>query len=181
MADPCEEFLSTPVCRDHDEARRQAVLARTLAVVRHRRRLKRFGFAAAFAACYLAGLGTMWLPTRSSWGSNASPVGQVLPPAPREGESDRTATRTDQDSDTPAIVLEWQALDSPNRQPELFRRAGRRYLEETGDLASALRCYQHYLDAGADRVLAISTEDDDFLLMALKAARKERAHVQTDG
>jgi hypothetical protein len=69
------------------------------------------------------------------------------------------------------LTLEWQALDSPQPRPDVYRSAGDRY-DEDGDYQSALRCYRGALDTGSDKDLAIAPEDS-WLLMVLKDARQK--------
>jgi hypothetical protein len=69
-------------------------------------------------------------------------------------------------------VLEWRALDGSEHQTEQYRQAGAQYLKDESDPQSALRCYGQALDAGGEPGLAVRP-DDDWLLMALKGARKK--------
>jgi hypothetical protein len=69
-------------------------------------------------------------------------------------------------------VHEWQAFDSRERRTEQYLRAGAEYLKEESDPQSALRCYRQALDAGSDADLVVRP-DDDWLLMAIKDARKK--------
>jgi hypothetical protein len=92
-------------------------------------------------------------------------------PTPRPPEPDRAPT---------ALALEWQAVDSPVRRPELYRTAGDRYLTENGDLQSATRCYRSFLDLCSERDRIVSV-DDTWLLMALKEARqREKRHANSN-
>jgi hypothetical protein len=69
-------------------------------------------------------------------------------------------------------VYEWQAFDSGEDRAEQYLRAGADYLMEESDPQSALRCYGQALDAGGQTSLAVRP-DDDWLLMAIKDARKK--------
>src|SRR5438874_710401 len=62
--DACDELLTPAAPPPADEAWRQALFLRSSGVLRRRLWGKRAGFAAALAACYLAGLATMrlWTP-----------------------------------------------------------------------------------------------------------------------
>ena len=81
----------------------------------------------------------------------------------------------------PAPVLEQLGeLASREKQADFFRLAGARHVAEGGDLQAALRCYRQSLDAGSEEDLAVKPEDD-WLLMALKDARKkEKQHAKND-
>jgi hypothetical protein len=169
-------LLAAPAGRLVDGAFRKAVLARTQGVLRRRGWARRAGLAAALAACYAAGLATMRLAIPAATGGEGmarqapgatSPQPTPLPtpksaPTPRPPEPDRAPT---------ALALEWQAVDSPVRRPELFRTAGDRYLTENGDLQSATRCYRSFLDLCSERDRIVSV-DDTWLLMALKEGRQ---------
>src|SRR5262249_6690624 len=78
------------------------------------------------------------------------------PPAPRPPER-APAWR--------ALLLEWQASDSPDRRADLYRRAGDRYAQEHQDWQSALRCYSAALDADPDLTFDPA---DSWLVMTLK-------------
>jgi hypothetical protein len=82
----------------------------------------------------------------------------------------------------PAPILERLAeLADRRSQAALFRRAGDRYLEAEGNVASALRCYRLALDLASESELAVAPEDT-WLLIALKDARqKEREHGARGG
>jgi hypothetical protein len=173
--DPCEDFLQTHFPVPADDKLRQSLWLRTTGVLRRQRRLKHIGFVAALAACYATGLGSMWLWMPSSPGRGTPQSVAITAPSP-------APQPVVPDDRTPAVVLELQALNSDADRPDLFRLAGHRYVKETGDLAAALRCYRHYLDKSSEKDLAISAEEDDFLLMALKMARqKEKDHEKNGG
>jgi hypothetical protein len=153
-------------------------------VLRRRRRLKRIGLVVALAACYLAGLATMrlWLAppvtANAPPAQNAPEVAKETPPRPAPGPA---AQSPEDNPHLPADVLERLGeLAAREKQAELFRRAGDRYLE--GDnLPSALRCYRLALDCGSEKDLAIAAEDS-WLLMSLKDARqKEKRYAQNGG
>jgi hypothetical protein len=71
-----------------------------------------------------------------------------------------------------ALALEWQALESPSRRPDLFRKAGDRYLEDNGDVESAVRCYRTALDLGTSEDARVSPTDS-WLLVSLKVAKQK--------
>src|SRR5262249_17583435 len=145
----------------------QTLLEQTSRVLRRRRRVKRVGFAAALAACYAAGAWTMTLVAR--------PQGADLPEVVhRAGDPSASAPspKPDGDTDVSPLALEWRALDSPQKRPDLFRQAGDRYLREAGDVQSALRCYRTALDMASDEDAAVSP-DDSWLLMTLKQAKQK--------
>jgi hypothetical protein len=62
----------------------------------------------------------------------------------------------------------------------LYRRAADRYLEEEGDVGSAVRCYGRALDEGGGRDLAIAP-GDSWLLMVIKNARQKEKDDANQG
>jgi hypothetical protein len=142
---------------------REALLRQTRRVVRRRLWGRRLAAAAALTACYLAGIGTARLTER--------PVAR--PEAPLFAQrSEKSAEPTPPPASPAPEALEWQALDNPQPQPDVYREAGDRYLAEEADYESALRCYRGALDSGADKDLAVQP-GDSWLLMALKDARQK--------
>jgi hypothetical protein len=140
--------------------------------LRCRRWRRRVGLAAALAACYGAGLLTMKWMSAPPVSGLAEVAKQAPEPAPQ------VALRPSAPAEHPArepvpspLALEWQALDSKEKRPELFRAAGDRYLEEAGDVQSAMRCYKNYLDVSSNEEAAVSA-NDNWLLMALKEAKQ---------
>src|SRR4051812_19936155 len=130
---PREALLTPPAVPDEGGPLRQRLLGQTTAVLRRRRRLRRLARAAGLAACYAAGLVTMHgLAPRPPLPPPAEVAQQSPTPRPPAAEPV---------PEPPALALEWQAFDSPDRGAELYRQAGDRYLSEEADPAAALRCY----------------------------------------
>jgi hypothetical protein len=164
MNDPVEWFLTSDFAGPAPSALQQAVLATTTRELRWRRRLRRFRWTAALAACFLAGVGTtsLWRGFQPSEEVSRSAPATHSPTAapliPREPPS--------------LVELEWRAFDSRDNRAALFFEVARRYLEEQHDFDSALRCYCQALDAAPQEDLAIRP-DDNWLVMALKEARQK--------
>ena len=166
-----------------NEALRAAVLAQTIRVVRRRRILRRVAFMGGLAACYLAGLVTTWVALSGS-GSARDTVQAA------KAETSRIALPTGlspsgqgaaSNAGRSATALEWRAFDSHERRAELFRQAGDRYLQQAGDLKSAVRCYRQSLQGALASDLTIKP-DDSWLLMALKQAKqKEKQNANNKG
>jgi hypothetical protein len=150
MRDPLD--LLTPHPAGLEPATKRHVFEATRSALR-RRRTSRARTAAALAAALAAGLLLF----------------AVIPAAPR---IERPTTRQEEEP-TSAVALEWEALDRPDESKRLYRDAGERYVRE-GDLAGALRCYGGSLDAGTAEDLE-ADDGDDFLLMAIKIARKKES------
>jgi hypothetical protein len=166
--DPLDNLLSPPDPLPDDGALRERVLHQTIRFVRRRRRVRQLAWSAAVAAC-VAGVvfAARWLkPTPSPQPDLAERPHQSEPLAPEPDQS--------------PLALEWRAFDSQDRQTELYRQAGDRYLAQGEDLQAALRCYGNALDAGTEDDLKHSA-GDSWLLMAIKDAReKEKRDVPND-
>jgi hypothetical protein len=171
--DPIEAFLGQGAGEKTNEKLRQVIQQQTLGVLRRRRWLRRGGWLAGLAACYAAGILTMRLWPRPEVGNQVAiapqenAVGQssMAPPA----SEPRNPTMA-QPPET-ALALEWKALDSIEKRPDLFRLAGDKYLEDN-NIESATRCYRGALDNASDQDLKISV-NDNWLLMSLKQAKQE--------
>jgi hypothetical protein len=140
-----------------DAARlREAVLRRTVGVIRRRRRARSCVLAAALAGCYVAGLATASLRAPAERGLAPPAVSSPLPRPNAPPNRERGSARL-----------------SPE---ELARRDADRCLLDRGDVKEAVRGYDRFLKlASADR-RAIAPEQDSWLLMALKDAKlKEMA------
>src|SRR5205823_5480744 len=131
--DPVEALLAPPAAPGDGGPLRQRLLAQTTAVLRRRRRLRRLARAAGLVACYAAGLlTTHGLAPRPPAPPPAEVAQQTAAPRPPTAKPAL---------EPPALALEWQAFDSPDRGAELYRQAGDRYLSDEADPAAALRCY----------------------------------------
>jgi hypothetical protein len=177
-----EDLLDRLVPLPANAALEEALRQRTTGLVRRQRSLRRSGFAAALAACYAAGLLTMnWLPSPivpddGPHTEQSSELASAVPASTPSSDDAKPAT-----GDAAPAALEWQALDSRSRSPALLRAAGDRYLQETGDVQSAVRCYRNLLQEGSGAEPTIST-DDSWLLMALKEAKqREKRYANNDG
>ncbi|HVS39049.1 MAG TPA: hypothetical protein VMS17_26050 [Gemmataceae bacterium] len=163
VPDPLDELLHRPDADDAEVLRRR-LLERTTRSLRRRRRLRVVGWAAALAACYLAGIGTMfWFAPRRV---ELVEVQKAPTPAPAPQPQPQSAPTA---GPTSAVALEWKAFDADKPRPDLYRQAGDQYLRDD-DPASAVRCYGQALKDASDKDLEISP-DDDYLLMMVKEAR----------
>jgi hypothetical protein len=171
--DPIEAFLGQGSGEKTNEKLRQLIQQKTIGVLRRRRWLRRGGWLAGLAACYLAGILTMGMWPRPEVGNQVAiapeenAAGQPSVPPPASEPKNPTMTQPPETS----LALEWKALDSTKKQPDLFRLAGDKYLQEN-DIESATRCYRGALDGVSDQDLKISI-NDNWLLMSLKQAKQE--------
>lgn len=157
-----------------NEPLRQVLLLQTTRVLRRRRRLKQAGFVAALTGCFLAGIMVVRYVVPAA-GSREVVQQPVVP-----DETPALPAPAVQQAGLQAVVLEWQAFDSPDQRAELYRRAGDLYVSEGCDPHAALRCYQNALDNGSDGDLVISA-DDNWLLMALKNDRQKEKRYARNG
>lgn len=163
LPDPLEEFLRGDFEQPADERVRQAILEKTNRVLSRGRMLRRLSIAASLAACFMAGVAV------GGWGfarSSALRVNvQAELPAGANSAKPEPPVRT-------AVLQEWEAFDAQENRAEFYLAAGRKYLRDDQDYASALRCYRQALDLASEESLAVSA-DDDWLLTTLKQARKK--------
>jgi hypothetical protein len=132
---------------------RERVLEQTTFALRSRAMRRRFLHSGWIAAVYAAGFLTAAVVARP-WGA--------VPPAPVLPEANGTAPTRRMD---PSEVLRGVAAAPRSERPRLLRAAGDAFLEERGDLASALDCYRQVLELDAKAPLL---PDDTWLLAALK-------------
>lgn len=170
--DPLDSMLAPPPLPPESDALRQAVYSQTRRVLRRRRRVRQFAYAAALLVSFAAGVLAMRAVLRPA---PDLPARNASKAAPRDNPPDNLPP------DESALAREWEAFDSAEHRGERYRQAGDRYLKDENDLQSALRCYSNTLDSGTEKDLAIST-DDTWLLMAIKGARqKEKSHAKSGG
>jgi hypothetical protein len=156
--DSLDELLTPPVGQLGDVVRRD-MLARTTRVLRRRRRVSQLTRLACLAACYVAGMLTVY---------DFRP--ETSPPAPRPIAPSTSPSR----AGTSALALEWRAIDHPEQAGTAYRAAGDRYLAENADPGAAARCYGSALSAGPAEDLTIDP-NDSWLMMAIKDARQKEA------
>jgi hypothetical protein len=162
MNDPLDDLLAAPATPVETATLRHAILLRSTALLRRRRRLKQLGLAASLAACFLGGMATMRCLTPAAPKEHVEVA--VTPPEPKK-ETPAPAVLS-------AAAVENAALDSTDRRDELYRLAAELYRKE-GDLASWIRCKDNALEAAKKDDLAVSP-DDDFLTIALKQDRQKK-------
>ena len=166
-SDPLADLLAAPSPVDA-ETLRQSLLAQTTRQLHRPRRLRFAVLAAALAACYGAGLLTMYL-LRSA-------------PAPAVVVATEPARPADvtQPAEPPVVAEKPTEPANPAQRAALLRQQGDRFLNEENDPESALHSYTKALNAGSDDDAKFSP-DDNWLLMAIKNAReKEDRNANTD-
>ncbi|MFO7973650.1 MAG: hypothetical protein R6V12_03345 [Candidatus Hydrogenedentota bacterium] len=160
------------------EGFREDVLARTCAAVRGRCRKRRTLLVGAVTAAYAAGIVTAFV-VPGGFPESASVV-PVLTEAVQEDASPVTireepTTRSEvlRDPEQFALLL----VRSPReKQVELLKAAGDRYLNEYGDVELALNYYRRLLSLEPSGEDAEPTLDDTWLLRSLKQARLQEEH-----
>jgi hypothetical protein len=159
--DPSDDLLDRILSVDSspcgNASLREATLAKTIGVIRFRRRMKKCVVAASLLGCYFAGMATtgFWRPAGHT--RLQAPVEQAAI-APRPA---------------PPVVAKVDRV-------EALRRNADRQLLQFGDVELALRDYKRVLDLTPADQRAISPERDSWLMMALKDARsKEKRYVRS--
>jgi hypothetical protein len=166
MSNRFDDFLDHDFTCDPKDTFKAALREQTTRVLRRRRRLRQLGFVGMAAACYAAGLATMWtlLPRPAATvDSPAQPlvIAATTKPSPPE---EKPAERPE--------LYEFQAQTAPPAERAArLRKAGDLYLEQANDYASALRCYTQAFDAAGPQALEFSL-DDNWVVMAIKNARR---------
>jgi len=177
MSDPLDDLLrpeataTTPVWKN-------ALRDRTTKMLRRRRQARRIVSISALAACFVGGI------IAAHFFRSEPPVVHetqyVFVPA--KSKPDKPVKPTEQsEPKLTALALEWQAVESPDRSAELYRRAGDRYFEEENDVESALRCYRQFLKACHASELGIAPQDNWLLVTLKNARREERRHAKSNG
>jgi hypothetical protein len=166
MTTPFDDFLDRDFTCDPKDTLKAAIREQTTRVLRRRRRLRQLGFVGMAAACYAAGLATMWTLLPRPTATVDSPTQPLViadsrNPSPPD---EKTPVRPD--------LYEFQAQTAPpaERAAQL-REAGDLYLEQSNDYANALRCYTQAFDAADPQALEYSP-DDNWLVMGIKNTRR---------
>ncbi len=160
------------------EGFREALLTRTSAHVRARARRRRLVIAGAVAAAYVAGLATAFgalnaMPGRKDHLPVISEVSHPEPvPAPTTAQS---ALAPDIWDDPEQFALLY-ARSPRDRQAELLKAAGDRYLNEFADVKQALNYYRRLLAIAPPEHGTEPDLDDTWLLRSLKQARLQEEH-----
>jgi hypothetical protein len=176
--DPLDDLLRPAVAAQDGLAFRGRLLAQTTRVLRSRRRRRVAVWVAALAACYVAGVLTVyWFgPKRIE---QVVVVQKEPTPAPLVPALVKPAVPDAKPAS--AVALEWKAFDADQHRPEMYRKAGDRYMNQDADPASALRCYGQSLNGSSDADLAISPNDDYLLMLVKNARQKEKDHAKNGG
>ena len=173
QAIPAEVWRRPPI----PEGLCETVLARTTAVVRARRHRRRVLLVAAVVAAYAGGVATARLPFHPG----TQPVQEVQRAKPAPADNIRPVPQTPalltddtlQDPEAFALLL---ARSSQEKQIELLKTAGDRYLNGSGDIHQALNCYRQLLSLQLPESYARPDLNDTWLLRTLKQARLQEVH-----
>ena len=154
-----------------DDRLRAAVFAKTVGVLRGRRRLKRCALAAGLVGCYLAGITTMGL---FQAGRESEP-----PAAPGPTVADNSQYAAPHSRHVSARPKGQQVAVKKPSGFESWRRIGDHFLSESGDLSLAVAGYSEAISLASAEERRISPGQDNWLLMALKqdAQSREKKHV----
>jgi hypothetical protein len=167
MSDPFDDFLDNGFKCETNDALKNAIRARTNAMLRRRRFVRRLAFVGLAAACYLAGMTTMWLLAPQT-----ATIGEVPAQPVIVAENKRAPEPETELPERPEIYeIEAQNAQGAERFAQL-RKAGDLYLSLEHNYASAVRCYSQAFDAGGEQALEYSP-DDNWLVMVIKNARRK--------
>ena len=141
---------------------RDAIVVKTIGIMRRRRMAKRIGLAAALAGCYAAGLLTMSLIRELNSSPNLATAITPLAPGSAGGpERENAPPATDQrEPDLAAAKL------TPY---DRLRQLGDRQLSDETDIPGAIRTYRRALQVASNDQRAVSVDHDSWLLMAIKS------------
>jgi hypothetical protein len=155
-------------------------------VLSRRRMFVRVRRVALLAACYAAGLASMWLwsqvlrAPRTEVVQRVEPIPESHPPAPKPPSPEPNSEVDPYRNDPPDRLERWAFISSGEKRVDLYRRAGDGFLERN-DVVGALRCYRRALDGATATDLAIQADKDSWLLMSLKMSRqKERPDARVN-
>ena len=162
MTDPLDDFLDRNFTCDANGSLQSALRHKTTRLLRRRRVVRRLALASMAAACYLAGLATMWLLLPRTVTVIHDPV---LAQATAEPANPPTPP------DRPELH-EMLAEANPAERSAQLRIAGDLYLEQRKDFTAALRCYTASLDAGGPAALELQP-NDTWLVKAIKKDRRK--------
>jgi hypothetical protein len=177
--DDVDELLTAKPLPPEPPAVRELVVRDASAVQRRRRWLVRGRRVTVLAACYTAGLASMWYWSRGREIPPAAVVEHEAPPEPSPAPVHSPALDPYR-NDPPERLEKWAFTQTGEKRVELYRRAGDGYLRGD-DVQAALRCYRKALDSGSAGDLAIRADKDTWLLMSLKMARqKERPDARVN-
>jgi hypothetical protein len=164
-ADDLDRLLALPLC-PADPMLQARLREETTRSLRRQRQLRRFRNAAVLAACYAAGLATVWLlrpaPVTTSLATTIPEItAQETPPA------SASFTQT-----APQLEMLAEQADGAE-SARLYVAAGKKFVGEFAAWDAALRCYCNALDADPELANAIDPANDDWLMITLKNARKK--------
>jgi len=169
MSDDELEYLLTPPAAPAARALCERLRADTTRRLRLRRYTRQVAVAGALAACYIAGVASVWWGYRPA----APPPERVVVEVVREQPAPPPAERSPRE-----LELAAEQADGAE-SARLFLDAARAFARSS-DWDAALRCYRNALDI-SDGNLAIDPKNDDWLMVTLKLARKEeQSHANVD-
>ena len=160
--DEIRHWLAGPIANaPNNLTLRDAVIQRSVAVLRRQRQLKRVGIAAALVSCYLGGMLTMSLVRNvNSSATVVTAAAPLAPSSPREPQRDNAVL--------PAELHE-PALPEIKLTPyDRLRKLGDRQLADETDIPGAIRTYRKALQVASADEMTLSLDHDTWLLMALK-------------
>ena len=174
-----------------DETLRNTLLQRSTRVLHRRRRARQITLVVALVACYAAGLGSAQLANsggntpilaKQHQGQDTQGTSEVSPGANdvvgATGSASADTVGTSEPANYVRVIEQKEPTvqqPEPARKPpsrfEQLRRISDRYLYERSDVTAAIRGYRQALAVATEEELAIATDKDSWLLIALKQER----------
>src|SRR5262249_12107546 len=169
MSDDELDHLLTPSAAPASAAIRERLRGQTARRLRLRGYTRRLAVAAALAACYIAGIVTVWWGFRPAAPPPERVIVEVVRGQPAPGPAERSPRE-----------LELAAEQADGAEgAQLFLDAARAFARWS-EWGAALRCYRNAWDISGGN-LAIDPKNDDWLMVTLKLARKEElSHANVD-
>lgn len=171
IPDPNHDFLESllagplPAAENH---LRQSLRQQTSTMLRRRKYRRWLTQAGALAACYVAGMFTLWL-----WMPGHGPTSSATDVVVVQETATIPIAEHSETQVSPVVLERLGAVANKDQKAELLRQAGERYVEERGDWRSAVHCFAQSIDAAPLEERSISPSDN-WLVMALKEARQKQ-------
>lgn len=172
MTDDEIDELLTPIEAPANVALRERLFARTWALHRRKRYLRRGSAMLGIAAIFVAGGAVGWYGKPTPPPVIEREIEKVFVPVPTEPK----VSRDDLVMTPEQLELEAEKARDPAQCASLYKQAGDAFLRMRR-VEAAMRCYRQHLAEGG---FAAIRSDDSWMLMNLKQSQKENDHAKAD-
>jgi hypothetical protein len=176
--DPFVDELLAPVSAPANDALKEAILRKTGAQLRRRRRSRLAVRVGLLAACFAGGMGAMALLHSREMPEPRTII--VLVPEESTPKAEAPVLEPRRSVKPAELELEAERTLVRAESALRFREAGDRYLRDEANYKAALRCYRNYLDETEETNPAVSEHDTWLLTSLVNARRKETANAQVN-